>query len=133
MINTSLELYTSIDKKRDRVSIEKIKAFVRKWNIMFPLDKRFRDKYKIPFGSTAHGDSCFVDIFTEYVEDMLYEELTEKEYAKLKARKEGKAEPKDEYIAGSGDIMRNKTLTMTDGEWDDMYSNMNMGNVVTKD
>jgi hypothetical protein len=51
-----------------------LRTFIINWNNFFPLDKWWRDKYKIPFGSPAHLEANQIDIFIEFIEQQAYEE-----------------------------------------------------------
>lgn len=50
---------------------------VIKWNLRFPIDRWWRKKYNIPFGSPAHLGTSFLDQLFEYKEDELFKELSE--------------------------------------------------------
>lgn len=49
--------------------------FMLKWNMKYPLDRWFREKYKIPFMSKQHRESYFLDIRREWEEDQLFNEI----------------------------------------------------------
>jgi hypothetical protein len=49
-----------------------LKNFIIAWNTMYPLDKWWRDKYKIPFNSSAHREISMLDICLEYEEDLIF-------------------------------------------------------------
>lgn len=49
-----------------------LKGFIIRWNNDNPLDKKFRDKYKIAFNSTEHRNSNQLDILFEHLEDQLF-------------------------------------------------------------
>jgi hypothetical protein len=51
-----------------------LKGFIIRWNNDHPLDKKFRDKYKIAFNSIEHRNSNQLDILFEYLEDQLFVE-----------------------------------------------------------
>ena len=54
---------------------EDIRNEVIKWNLRFPHDRIWREKYKIPFGSPAHREANFLDQLFDLEEDKLYKEL----------------------------------------------------------
>lgn len=71
-----------------------LKNHMYEWNIRFPIDRWFRQKYKIPIFSEKHRASCFVDMMYEFIEDDMYINL-------------GKAvgSGKGKYVPGSGDFL----------------------------
>lgn len=48
------------------------------WNLQFPLDRRWRLKYGVPLFSDTHLKVSQVEIYLDYLEDVLFEELSEK-------------------------------------------------------
>lgn len=50
----------------------KIEKELLQWNITFPLDRWFREKYKIPLFSRQHLDTNPLDILAEYIEDEMF-------------------------------------------------------------
>jgi hypothetical protein len=54
--------------------VQGLREFIITWNNLFPTDKWWRDKYKIPFGSPTHLEANQVDILIEYIEHKAYEE-----------------------------------------------------------
>lgn len=52
------------------------RSFIIQWNNLFPLDRYYREKYKIPFGSSQHLEMHQMDILMEYLEDKAYEDKT---------------------------------------------------------
>lgn len=50
------------------------RGFIVRWNNDNPLDKKFRDKYKIAFNSPQHRESNQLDILLEHIEDQLFSE-----------------------------------------------------------
>ncbi|MCL2312484.1 MAG: hypothetical protein FWC41_08380 [Firmicutes bacterium] len=70
-----------------------MKDIVEQWNIQSPIDRWWREKYKIPFNSPAHRSASFIDMAFELIEDKIYFDLDNQE--------------EDKYIPGSGDIWKN--------------------------
>lgn len=60
-------------EKKDR-----LKDFILKWNVDFPIDRWWRNKHGVPFNSPAHREISFLDQYHEYIEDKMYEELSKK-------------------------------------------------------
>ena len=55
----------------------KLKSEIIKWNNKFPLDRWWRHKYNIPFGSKTHLEISQLDIYFEYLEEKVFEEYQE--------------------------------------------------------
>jgi hypothetical protein len=49
-----------------------------KWNNEFPLDRWWRLKYSIPYNSQEHREVSQLDIFFEWYEDFIFEQLRER-------------------------------------------------------
>lgn len=77
-----------------------LRTFIINWNNTFPLDRWWRDKYKIPFGSSAHLEANQIDIFIEYIEQKAYEDhrlqLLENDAKKERYKKDGWISVNDE-------------------------------------
>lgn len=67
-------------------SNEGLKQFIIEWNNLFPLDRWWREKYKIPFGSSAHLEANQADILLEFIEAQLFEEQTITVLEKIKKK-----------------------------------------------
>jgi hypothetical protein len=50
-----------------------ITDFLYKWNATYPIDRWWREKHKVAFNSPAHRVVSFLDMYTEWQEDQLYE------------------------------------------------------------
>ena len=59
-----------METKRKNNAQEEIDKFIFKWHD-FPFDYWWRKKYKIPFGSQAHREMNFIDMYIEYREEFL--------------------------------------------------------------
>lgn len=57
---------------------------IESWNIKFPFDHAWREKYKIPFGSQQHRSMSFFDIKFDIVEGRYFEEIKNKILHKVK-------------------------------------------------
>lgn len=60
------------------------------WNVRFRLDRRWRKKYNIPFGSKEHLESNQIDIFLDLREDELFDKLKEDYVESIKNKEEFK-------------------------------------------
>jgi endonuclease III len=54
------------------------KEDILKWNNMFPIDRWWRQKHKVPFMSEQHKNIRFTDQLFEYKEDKFFDEYIEK-------------------------------------------------------
>lgn len=52
---------------------------ILKWNNQFPIDKWWRDKYNIPYGSKDHLEADLIDQLFEYYEEAEYKESVSKD------------------------------------------------------
>lgn len=64
------------------------KDFVVKWNNTFVYDKWYRMKYNIPFNSEHHRQQSQIDIYFEYLEEVLYKESLDKRESLNKDKEE---------------------------------------------
>jgi len=58
---------------------EDVKNQIINWAVNFPVDRIWRKKYNIPFGSTAHREVSFIDQLIDIEEDKFFEELYSRE------------------------------------------------------
>lgn len=64
------------DIKREYTSpTNSVGEFVKWWNIQFPLDKWYRVKYNIVWGSKRHKKTSLFTIYYEYEEEKVFREL----------------------------------------------------------
>ena len=57
---------------------DEVKRFIFNWH-EFPFDYWCRKRYNIPFGSPTHREMNFIDMYIEYQEDLLLNEIKEQE------------------------------------------------------
>ena len=85
-----------------------IESLVVWWNKSFPLDRAFRQKYKMPFNSKEHRTVNQVDVLFEFIEDSMFDELR-KEIEETK-----KVKPKglftEEFLKKEDDDMFNNLI-----------------------
>lgn len=70
-----------------------LRTLIVRWNNENPLDKKFREKYKIAFNSPQHREINQLDILIEYIEDQVfseYRQIIENQDIKDKQYKEGR-------------------------------------------
>lgn len=48
--------------------------FIINWNDKFPLDRWWRNKYKVSFNSKKHRNTSYYDIFIEWLEENMFAE-----------------------------------------------------------
>jgi len=84
LLNSLKKVISSIFKKRVaevafshkvEVSVEDIKTAIEEWNLNFPIDRWWRRKHSIPFGSKLHNEASLIDMWFEFQEDLLYIEV----------------------------------------------------------
>lgn len=54
-----------------------VREKVIEWNLNFPIDRWWRKKHGVAFGSPEHREISFIDQLFEFEEDKLFEELSE--------------------------------------------------------
>lgn len=92
-----------------------LREFIYKWNINYPIDRWWRDKYRIAFNSPAHRDMCFIDMRLEFEEDQIYKELNNR---------------KQEYTPGEGDWLRKrKEQHISQKEIEYLYDKIDLENI----
>lgn len=111
-------------RKRKQMTQSNVRKFVEEWNVRYPVDVWWRNKYKIPFGSKLHREANFIDMIIEWEEDKMFNEIataTEKQIDKedqldlsdlQKFTKDGR------YIS--------KVVEMSEDEVDDEFNNLNL-------
>lgn len=68
-----------------------LKSYAVGWNNRYPLDRWYRRKYNIGFGTAAHRELCQINIFLEYLEDMIFKEAELFHLSETKNEKELKS------------------------------------------
>lgn len=62
-------------KKKKNSLKEEIDNFILTWNNKFPIDKWWREKYKVAFGSQQHKDMNFILMFIDYEEEKVFKKI----------------------------------------------------------
>lgn len=106
-----------METKRKNNAQEEIDKFIFKWHD-FPFDYWWRKKYKIPFGSQAHREMNFIDMYIEYREEFLLNKAID-EYDKSISNRE------DEEL-GLKDGSEKRVIKMTKQEIDDDFENLDL-------
>jgi len=53
------------------------KNFIYEWNHKFPIDRWWRQKYKVAFNSSIHRELSFIDMKIEWEEDRLFDKISD--------------------------------------------------------
>ena len=105
------------------INIKDIRSFIEDWNDRFPIDKWFRDKYNIPFGSKSHLDQSFLDMRLDF------EEKRADQIREINEFNE-KSEDVIKYKPGYGDWLKEQpkykemSSLEVDSTFDDLVNNM---------
>lgn len=96
-------------------SLDKIKSFMMWWNAVYPIDRWWREKYKVAFNSPQHKAMCFIDMKMEYEEDMLFKGLNSEEGG---------------YKPGTGDwLKKRRPAKMSQRETDELFDRFDPNSV----
>lgn len=106
-----------METKKKNNAQEEIDKFIFKWHD-FPFDYWWRKKYKIPFGSQAHREMNFIDMYIEYREEFLLNKAIE-EYDKSVSDREDEEQ-------GLKDGSEKRVIKMTKQEIDDDFENLDL-------
>ena len=60
---------------KDKFSIKDIDNFIYDWNNNYPIDRWYRQKYNIAFGSPEHRVLSFIDMYIEWKEEQIFNEF----------------------------------------------------------
>ena len=71
-----------------------LREFMLEWNQRYPIDKWWREKYNVPFGSKRHRAQSMIDMRLEFEEDLIFAEAEAEQLNKLRA--------KSKYVPGEG-------------------------------
>ena len=98
--------------------ISDIRSSIRRWNILYPLDKWYRNKYDIRFNSEEHLSIDIMDIRMEYEEEFLYREAAYEEFVKSERY----------YNPGTGQWLSKQQAEkdLTNQEIDDIYQSVDL-------
>lgn len=65
-----------MSQKQNNKLRDEIRGFVIKWNNDFPIDRWWREKHNVAFGSKFHKEVDFIQMFLEYEEDLMVSNLS---------------------------------------------------------
>ena len=97
---------------------DKVVEYITDWNVEYPVDRWWREKYKIPFNSQQHRSISFIDQLLDYEEDQLYERL----YKQREASEEVNVE--EPYKRGTGNWL--KKSVMSEQQVDKAFDNLDL-------
>lgn len=83
----------------NNMNITELRKYVREWNDKFPIDRWWRKKHGIPFGSPRHLDQSLMDMRFEFEEDQFYKKIEIVTYNEEFGKK-------DNYTPGANDWLR---------------------------
>lgn len=72
------------------MSVQKLKDRIVQWNVRFPLDREYRKKHNIIFGSEQHLALNQIDLYLDYLEDIVYKEIWEEAKESVKMEEDYK-------------------------------------------
>lgn len=85
-----------------------------RWNNTFPLDRAYRKKYNIAYGSEEHRKVNQIDIFMQWLEDRVYDRAIER----LEKEEKNLLEYK------KGNWLKEEHETISKEEEDDLFDNI---------
>ena len=100
-----------------------IRAYVNEWNLRFPIDRWWREKFNVAFGSSVHRESSIFNQLYQYTEDKMVLEARRKAEQEAKKKEEG-FEEIENYIPGTGNWLSPRILEGK--ELDDAFENINL-------
>lgn len=106
-----------METKKENDARKEIDKFIFQWHD-FSFDYWWRKKYKIPFGSQAHREMNFIDMYIEYREEFLLKKAID-DYDK------SVSDAEDEAL-GLNDGSKKKVVKMTKQEIDEDFDNLDL-------
>lgn len=88
---------------------DEIKRFIFNWH-EFPFDYWWRKRYNIPFGSPTHREMNFIDMYIEYQEELLLNEIAVEE-------------DNEDVVLGNND---SEVVKLSKQEIDEDYDNLDL-------
>lgn len=96
-----------------------IKQAIVRWNNMYPIDRWWRNKHKVPLNSQQHRSMRMVDMKMEWEEDVLYNKITKSTDSNKK------------YTPGRGDWLKKREINqqMDSDQVDDLFDNVDINHI----
>lgn len=105
-----------------KITIDNIRNWVRWWNVTYPIDRWWRQKHKIAFGSPEHLQQNMLDMRIEFEEELVYME------ERIKDRNKSK------YRRGQGDWLNKARLREIEADQvDDVFESIDVTELQKKD
>ena len=99
-------------------TLDDVKSFMLWWTRVYPIDRWWREKHKVPFNSQQHRAMSFIDMKLEYEEDLLY------------MRDDLRKRKHDIYDPGTGKwIKRRKPKRMSQRAIDDAFDSIDVKDI----
>ena len=90
-----------------------IESFIYRWNATYPIDRWWREKHKIAFNSPEHRVVSFLDIYTEWLEDKIYDKITIASLKNSQYKSGDWLEEKKEEISIEDEIREFESMDLT--------------------
>ena len=97
--------------------------FVVLWSYMFPIDKIYREKHKIPFNSDQHRSLSPIDMMLELAQDIAIQNAVDRE---MMERKDSSLV----YVGGRGKYLKKKRVNkLSKEEIDKAFDDINIDDI----
>lgn len=97
----------SQQEKKNDIGLQ-LRSFVEEWNLKYPIDKWWRDKYNVPFGSAAHKAQSMLDMRLDFEEELMF----------LQQKRRISTEQSSSYQFGSGSWLKKQIVKPTQQQLD---------------
>ena len=94
--------------KSKEIDVESLQDLVLRWNIDFPIDRWWRKLHDVSFNSERHREISFIDMFIEWQEEIMFEELSQ-------------LDKQEKYTPGTGNYLKDlrpETQSISDETFD---------------
>jgi len=106
--------------KRDVAAFtsQHLRDFIVRWNQLYPIDRWWREKYKVALNSEQHRNTRIIDMRMEWEEDRFYKQLLYEQ------------QPISQYVPGRGVWLKKSTQQqLTNDEIDDIYDKISITDI----
>lgn len=116
------ENLTLEERKKFNIKPFDVKEFMLKWNMQYPLDRWWREKHDVAFGSLQHKEASLVNMAFEFEEDKYFKKLQEDNDDDLQFTEEEEKQYNLTPLAKNA----GKQVKMTKKEIDAEFDNINL-------
>lgn len=109
--------------KFSKIPTPKVGILVKEWNIKYPIDRWFRQKYKLIWGSKEHREVTLLSIYFEFEEEKLYKEVV-KDLLNPKPETE-----RDSIKYKPGNWYNSESVEIIDEESIDLYEKLDLNSL----